>query len=181
MLRFLAAFAIAASLIPHNRQSSDFAGTWAIWICPEKCAADDTARAAVVTGILVLADSAVPVELFPDSVRHHVGFLSHIGATSGRPHNACFSLRRRSFGGPVLAGMVPIGVSRWQVTTDSVAVAVFSGVDAASTILAVAQGGALHGEVHEVGDLRTPPQSREGHLVGVRVGPANPNRCMQAP
>lgn len=160
-------------------------GTYAVWICEAPCALADSSRAAV-SGRLVLG-APIPRPAIPEDVRGTVGSVSVFMRNEGVP-NACFVLERHDRFAGILAGAIPVALTRWlpsPVAEDDPAavgftITLYASPDAFSGFTVVAAGDTLRGAGRRSGFIGDPFEGEDGYLVGRRLRAADPDLCWQA-
>jgi hypothetical protein len=176
VLRFLllSVLASSAACVP-PRPAQRVAGTYAVWICADACAVQDTA-AAPVAGYLVLSDKALNRDAFSDEIVRGSMFFGLSASERAKP--ACFRLETRP-GIPrsLMAGIIPAAITSWTTSGDTVQVDLYASPDAGYTLRALVKDGRLTGVGRESGFIGGSFDRGTGPAHGVRVGDADVTRC----
>jgi len=152
-------------------------GTYALVICEESCELSDSSGA-VVTGALVLADSAeLAQQLSASEWRALADSGFYLAERRFGPVNACFALQRRR-DTDIYAGIVSSGLTVWERSSDdSITVPVYRSSDAGFRIVATVVGSRFEGRGAQ-SHAPDQPMHDVAFVVGVRTGPPDATRCI---
>ena len=173
-LAFLALLASAADA----QSPAKAAGTYAIWLCPKACLADDSATASV-SGYLVLSAEPMDLSSIPVRVRKHLLDRSSF-LLSRTIANACFLLERRTPDVDMLAGGIPVALTSWTARGDTIEVALYASPDAFHVVRAVVRAGNLAGRGRESGFIGSEFDDDAGAVYGRRIGKADMSKCLSS-
>lgn len=174
-LAFLALLASAADA----QSPAKAAGTYAIWLCPKACSADDSATASV-SGYLVLSAEPLDLSSIPVRVRKHLHDRSSNLLRQQELPNACFLLERRTTDLDMMAGIIPVALTSWTARGDTIEVALYASPDALQVVRAVVREGNLAGRGRESGFIGSEFDDDAGAVYGRRTGKADMSRCLAA-
>jgi hypothetical protein len=175
MYRFVLLFVLASPAACLPSRAHRVAGTYAIWLCKDACAARDTAAAAVA-GYLVLSETPLSQDAFSAKIIDASMFFERreVGP------NACFRLDQRQRGG-LMAGIIPAAITNWSARGDTVEVQLYASPDASYSLRALVKDGRLLGVGRQSGFIGGPFDQATGPAHGVRLGAADVTRCSSGP
>ncbi|MBB4639404.1 hypothetical protein FHS01_005472 [Longimicrobium terrae] len=170
-----------ASGRPRQKQAigAGVSGTYSVSICSGACT--DSSSAAV-RGTLVLDGRPLPLSSVPRSALEYFDshtFLLMNSEGWGEALNACFVLDRDdSF--PGYAGSTPVGLTRWSMEGDSIAVLLDQSADAGYVSRFEIRDGRLSGRGWSGGRGDAAVSLPDDVVLGQRTGPADFGPCFRA-
>ena len=168
-------------------QDRGLQGTYKVWICQEQpCEVADTSRA-TVSGHLVLG-SVLPRSMLPEDVGSYLSDRSiFIRMSNKKDPNACFVLMRQSRITGTMAGIIPVGLTRWvpdvvdaDTSDTAFSILLYASPDAFSTFSVQVEGEQLRGTGRSSGFIGEPFDEEGGAMIGWRTGPPDLEVCYQA-
>jgi hypothetical protein len=157
---------------------SRIVGSWNVRVCSSGPCDDDSSSTTLRTLFLsIQSDSFSLVNVDRDTQ-----LMLRIGSYGGPPWNSCFTVVRRGGRSRTYAGMSGVGVFATEPNpgADTINLILGAALDAFFTVHATVGDGRFEGIGRSVSAPRYADAAPPDTVVGVRVGPPDPERCIAA-
>jgi hypothetical protein len=163
---------------PEWRDRAPLAGTYEIGICTQPCEWEETAKR-TVSGTLVLFErDLTPAEL--DTPEGEYLLDESMFILGRQAPNACFVVTEPTEFDDSLAGLIPVGLTRWSLNVGIVSVVFYESPDASQRASGEMRGLKINAGKRQAKRLAAITTKYDEYLVGRRIGDASLDTCIQA-
>jgi hypothetical protein len=150
-------------------------GTYKIGVCPGPCNGDS----ADVRGWLIITEGQIDTSAFSGKERRTLLDNSMSLLHPNLKPNACFVLETVKRDTKLLAGLIKVGLTRWDYADGVLSVTLYRSPDASSVAAGVVNGDEIVAGETEEARIRGSSRFRRSFLAGRRVGDPDLEVCRQ--